>query len=88
MEFEFDAGKSERNRHDCGFGFGFAARIFLAQVSVSFARAEAGEIRMKAVGRIDDICYVVIFVDEGDTRRIIPARRANRKECKQWLASE
>ena len=71
-----------------GFGFGFAARIFLARVSVSFARTESGEIRMKAVGWIDDIFYAVIFADEGDTRRIIPARRANRKECKQWLASE
>ena len=88
MEFEFDAGKSERNRSERGFGFGFAARIFLSRTLVSFARAESGEIRIKAVGRIDDTCYVVIFADEGEIRRIISARRANQKERQQWLASE
>ena len=88
MDFAFDVGKSGRNRHERGFGFGFAARIFFGRVAVTFARVEAGEICMKAVGQVEDICYAVIFVDEGDTRRIIPARRANRKECKQWLASE
>jgi uncharacterized DUF497 family protein len=29
----------------------------------------------------------VIFIDEGDVRRVISGRRANRKETKQWLAS-
>ena len=88
MKFEFDLRKSETNRQERGFGFGFAARIFLGRTSVSFARVERGEIRMKAVGEIEDACYVVIFVDDGDVRRIISARPANRKERKEWLGSE
>jgi uncharacterized DUF497 family protein len=88
MEIDFDPAKSERNRTERGFGFGFAARIFLGRISVSFARAQQGEVRMKAVGRIEDYCYAVIFFDDGDVRRIVSARRANRKETQQWLASE
>jgi uncharacterized protein len=88
MEIDFDSRKSEQNRRERGFGFGFAARIFLGRVSISFARTEAGEPRMKAVGRIEAVCYAAIFVDDGNVRRIISARRANRKETKQWLASE
>lgn len=88
MEIEFDAVKSELNRRDRGFGFGFAARVFLGRVSVSFARFESREQRMKAVGRIESFCYAVVFLDEGDVKRIISARRANRKETKQWLESE
>ncbi len=87
MEIDFDATKSEQNRRERGFGFGFAARIFLGRTLVSFVRIEAGEARMKAVGRVEDVCYTLIFVDEGDVRRIISARRANRRETKRWLAS-
>lgn len=88
MDIEFDPRKSELNRRERGFGFGFAARVFLGRISVSFARVESGEKRMKAVGRIEGFCYAVIFLDEGEVRRIISARRANRKETKQWLESE
>ena len=66
MEIEFDGGKSERNRRERGFGFGYAARIFLDRILLSLARAENGEIRMKAIGRVDDLCFVVIFFDDGD----------------------
>ena len=54
MEIEFDPGKSEANHRERGFGFGFAARIFLGRILVCFARHEPGELRMKAIRRIEN----------------------------------
>jgi uncharacterized DUF497 family protein len=43
---------------------------------------------MKTIGRINGICYAVISIGRSEVRRIVSARRANRKETKQWLGSE
>lgn len=80
MNLEFDPNKSERNRRERGFGFGYAARIFLGRTLVSFARVEAGEVRMKAIGDVDGVIYTLSFVDRGDVRGIVSARPASRKE--------
>ena len=88
MEFTFDPVKSETNREQRGFGFTYAAQIFLGRTLEFPARDTAGERRVKAIGRIETFCYVVIYTDRHDTRRIISARRANRKETNAWLASE
>ena len=87
MEFGFDPAKSERNRREWGLGYGFAARIFLGRVSVAFARAEQGDIRMKAVGRIEDVCYAVIFTDAatsgGSSRPAAPTERKHSNGSRQ-----
>jgi uncharacterized DUF497 family protein len=44
------------------------------------ARREYGEIRIKAIGTVRDICLVCIYTDRGDARRIISLRLAKRKE--------
>lgn len=87
MEFAFDPVKSETNRQQRGFGFAYAAQVFLGRTLEFPARDTDGERRTKAIGRIDALCYVVIYTDRHDTRRIISARRANRKETVAWLAS-
>lgn len=88
MEIDFDPSKSETNFRDRGFGFDFAARIFLGEVSTSLNRVQDGEQRMKAIGVIDGALYAVIYTDRGDVRRIISARPASRKERREWQASE
>jgi uncharacterized DUF497 family protein len=87
VEFEFDPAKSEVNRKTRGFGFAFAAEVFVGRTVESPARSLAGEHRTKAIGRIGDLCYAVIYTDGGMVRRIISARRANRKETREWHAS-
>jgi uncharacterized protein len=47
-------------------------------------RRAYGGMRVEAIGAIDDEIYVVIYTDRQSVRRIISARRANRKERKQW----
>lgn len=88
MKFDFDPRKSEANRRERGFGFAYAARVFLGDALISFSRSERDGRRMKAVGLIDGEIYAVVFVDSGEIRRIISARRASRKERREWLESE
>jgi uncharacterized DUF497 family protein len=85
MEFEWDDAKSIRNQILCGLSFSDAAMIFDGQIiqAVDDRRAY-GETRFKALGQINDEIYVVIYTDRKGIRRIISARRANRKERKQW----
>ncbi|WP_123689184.1 BrnT family toxin [Allostella humosa] len=40
--------------------------------------------RVVAIGQVADICFCVVYTDRDAARRIISARRANRKECKLW----
>ena len=87
MEFEFDPAKSELNRRERGFGFAFAAKVFFGRTLETSARDVGSESRVKAVGRIDGLCYVVIYTDRGTVRRIISARRASRKETREWHGS-
>lgn len=86
MEFEWDAGKSNRNRDVRGFDFTFAAGIFRGgTIEAVDARREYGELRIRAIGEAEEIVLVVTYTDRGDVRRIISARPANRKERLQWL---
>ena len=86
MEFEWDAAKSARNQITRGLSFGDAAIIFDAPtLEILDNRRAYGEVRVKAIGHIENEIYVVIYTDRQGVRRIISARRANRKERKQWL---
>jgi uncharacterized DUF497 family protein len=57
MLFEWDEAKSRRNLNERGFGFEYAARIFLSPTLERLDnRREYGEVRIQAIGRvIDDI---------------------------------
>jgi uncharacterized DUF497 family protein len=43
-------------------------------------RADYGEERWLAVGLLGDVEVAVVYVDDGDVRRLISARRATRHE--------
>ena len=88
MEFEWDEEKSERNRLDRGLDFGTAARIFEGPIQTAIDdRRDYGETRVIAVGEVDDRVLVVVYTDRNGVRRIISARRANRKEQETWRSS-
>lgn len=85
MKFTWDEAKSERNFQTRGFGFDFAALIFSGSVlEAADTREDYGEIRLRAIGQIQGFILVVIYTDRGDTRRIISARLANKKERALW----
>jgi len=85
MLFEWDEAKSRRNLNERGFGFEYAARIFLGPtLERQDHRREYGEVRMQAIGRFGDDILIVVYTDRGDARHIISARLANRKERRLW----
>ncbi len=85
MEFEWDGVKSDQNLRQRGFGFDSAAWVFDGPTleAVDDRRAY-GEIRIRAIGRVDENVLVVVYTDRNEVRRIISARKANRKERQLW----
>jgi uncharacterized protein len=79
--FEWDDGKSLRNRLLRGFDFEYASRIFEGN---TFERVDLrrpyGEERIVAIGQVGDDVLTVIYTWRSDRRRIISARAVNRRE--------
>jgi uncharacterized DUF497 family protein len=86
MEFVWDPAKSEANFRVQGFDFAFATLIFDGPtLEVQDARRDYGERRMVAVGLADGLHLTVVYTDRRQRkgrvqRRIISARRSNRRE--------
>jgi len=85
MLIEWDDAKSQRNLLERGFGFDYAAAIFMGPtLEAHDNRRDYGEVRVQAVGRAGDDILCVVYSDRGEVRRIISARLANRKERRLW----
>jgi uncharacterized DUF497 family protein len=83
MLFEWDESKREANLAKHHIDFQDAKRIFDGPV---FEQTEArhGENRTVAIGLMEDIEIVVVYVIRGQRRRIISARRARRDERQDY----
>ncbi len=87
MLFEWDEAKSRHALSERGFGFDYAARIFLGPtLEQRDVRRDYGEIRITAIGQVDDDILFVVYTDRGNVRRIVSARLASRKERESWHA--
>jgi len=88
VRFEWDDAKSEANLRERGFDFGFASLVFDGPTfEVEDKRREYGELRVVAIGVVDEIHLTVVSTVRRGTkgevvRRIISARRSNRRERK------
>lgn len=81
--FEWDEAKSDANLRDRGFDFAHAAGIFDGPVlEIDDTRADYGERRVQAIGKVGPDILFVVYTWRDDVRRIISARLANRKERK------
>jgi uncharacterized DUF497 family protein len=89
MEFEWDEAKSERNRIERGLPFRLAVTLFKGTVVERVdERRPYGEIRVRAVGVVDDLTLCCIYTDRGEMRRIISLRVASRRERRDYRAGE
>lgn len=85
MDYEFDPAKHVANAAKHGIGFDTAAGVFDGPVlTTADSRRDYGEARMRAIGMSAGLVLVVVYTDRGTRRRIISARRANRKEAQSW----
>ena len=81
IDYEYDEAKSLKNFKERGIDFEFASRIFDGDyIEQQDRRHEYGERRFIAIGRIGGSVFVVVYVCRAGRRRIISARRANRRE--------
>ena len=76
LTFEWDEEKRLNNIKERGVDFRDAALIFEGPVLVQEDRRENyGEQRFRALGMVDEECYVVAYTWRGSTCRIISAWR-------------
>ncbi|MCW6512303.1 BrnT family toxin [Lichenifustis flavocetrariae] len=85
MEIEFDPEKSAKNEAERGLPFALAAELDWQRALVFVDdRHDYGEERLIAVAPRHGRLHVVCFVDQGDVRRIISFRKANKREEKAY----
>jgi uncharacterized DUF497 family protein len=88
--FEWDEAKAESNRRKHGIDFDDAIEVFYnPHAVIEQERAVDGELRWRTIGRVARIAvlYVAHTVeDEGqyEVIRVISARRADRRERRQY----
>jgi uncharacterized DUF497 family protein len=90
VRFSWDSRKSETNLAERGFDFEFASLIFEQPILERVDdRRDYGESRILAVGVAQGIHLTVAYTDRSEPdqdieRRIISARRSNRRERKAY----
>lgn len=81
----WDAEKSERCYDERGFDFDYAAKIFESDtIEWEDRRRDYGEPRFVTVGQVEDQILAVVWTPRDDTRRIISARPASRRERERF----
>jgi len=91
VEFEWDEQKRQSNIEKHGIDFAQGKQIWEGPTLEIPAKERAGEHRIKAIGRIENlsktdqegkahVICTVIYTWRKETRRIISARLANRQE--------
>ena len=82
LAFEWDEAKARSNLAKHGVPFAYAARVFLDPRRAEFdaSREADGEVRRKAVGRIEGRLFTVVFTYRQERVRLISARRSHASE--------
>lgn len=85
--FEWDEDKRQRNLADRGVDFRLAAGIFRGLVlEGKDDRTDYGETRYRAIGRVGDEHFLVIYTWRGANRRIISAWRVGERGRRRYQA--
>jgi len=87
MDFEWDEAKHEQNLRQRKLGFDEAARIFDGPVFETTDTRKAVETCVQAIGQVNEDILFVTYTDRNGIRRIISARKANKKERLLWQSS-
>jgi uncharacterized protein len=86
-EIAFDPAKDTINRSKHGVSLNETARLDWNRILAKLdTRTDYGELRQIGYGPIGRRLYCVVFVDRGDTLRIISLRKANNREIDRYEA--
>jgi len=87
MQFEWDERKRRATLAERGIDFVDVQRMFRGRVEErEDTRRDYGERRFVVVGELDGDIISVVYTWRGGTRRLISARRATRRERKEYQA--
>jgi uncharacterized DUF497 family protein len=85
MGFEWDEDKRRRNLEDQKVDFRVAVRIFHNPViEAADERDDYGEVRIRALGHIDEDYYLVAYTWRGNNRRIISAWKVGNRVKRRY----
>jgi uncharacterized DUF497 family protein len=85
VKFEWDESKNQINIAKHGIDFSDAKGLFDSTRATSVdSRRDYGEVRKISVGKIEEEVCVVVYTQRGDVKRIISARKANRRERRRY----
>lgn len=83
MKFEWDKNKSNKNVELGRPSFSEASKVWLDEQAIDLpARPIQGESRRAMLGKIEGKVWLAIYIQTGETIRIISFRRASEKETK------
>jgi uncharacterized DUF497 family protein len=87
MRFEFDAAKDKANIAKHGISLEMAEFLDwnYAQAKLDDRFAYRGERRMIALVPANGVVYFIVFVERGETLRVISLRKANKKEVISYV---
>jgi uncharacterized DUF497 family protein len=86
MAYEWDDAKAAANLAKHGVSFAYATRVFddLSRIEREDLSEDYGEPRYQALGMVEGRVLFVAFTYRGNNMRIISARRATRRERRQY----
>ncbi|MDZ7713839.1 MAG: BrnT family toxin [Rhodovibrio sp.] len=88
-EIEYDSEKARQNIDKHGVSLEHAARIFHGSVvEYEDSRKDYNETRFIAMGAVDGRVYVIVYTWRNGRRRIISARKANRREQHDYYSKD
>ena len=83
MEITFDSRKSDRNLRERNLGFDQAANFDFTSASY-FNEVRHGEVRLVAVGYMQQRLHVLCFLPKPGGIRVISFRKANEREARKY----
>ncbi len=88
MEFQWDEAKRQKTIQERNVDLLKAARIFENRVLISRdGRQDYGELRYRAVGMLEEECFVVIYTERDGVIRLITAWKGGRDDRARYQAS-
>ena len=86
LEFEWDEAKAASNLVKHRISFDDALEVFADSelIIVATVRERDQENRLKAIGRVGDRVFTIVYTERNDAKRLISARRANANEERHY----
>jgi uncharacterized DUF497 family protein len=87
-EFEWDENKNKSNQKKHGLSFEDARDVFEDKDRIQYIQNRNGERRWRTVGSILGLLFSVVYTVRSSIFRLISARRASKKEKREYLDNQ